>query len=211
MRPTIAVEKTDNSKALVANMQKAQNMSVYVGIPAESGRGVQRMLQGIGRPVKAGRGKKYKSGIRAAAEAINNAQLLWIQSKGSPVRGIPARPVLEPAIEANKEAISAELRLALAAEMKGDPQIAAAFLKRAGLTARNATRNWFFDPRNGWQKLASSTIRRKGSDQPLIDSGAMRAAITYVVDHPSIATRDSAEHDDELSATPDAGEGVAEL
>lgn len=47
-------------------------------------------------------------------QVINNASLLFIHTHGSPIRGIPARPVIEPAIAAsgNKEAISTELAAA---------------------------------------------------------------------------------------------------
>jgi hypothetical protein len=41
---------------------------------------------------------------------------------------------------------------------------------------------WFEDSRNNWPPLAESTIKAKGSDKPLQDTGKMRDAITYVVD-----------------------------
>ena len=40
---------------------------------------------------------------------------------------------------------------------------------------------WFENPQNGWPPNSPRTIRRKGSDQPLVDTGEMRKAITYVV------------------------------
>ena len=34
-----------------------------------------------------------------------------------------------------------------------------------------------------WEPNAKSTIRRKGSSRPLIDTGAMRQAVTWVVEN----------------------------
>lgn len=119
-----------------------------------------------------------------AGNRIGNAELLYIHTNGSPIRGIPARPVIEPAIQAsgNKEPIQLELKLAAIAIMShGDPAEAFQHLSKAGMIGVNAARQWFFDPRNNWAPNAPSTIRRKGSSQPLIDTGSLRAAITYVV------------------------------
>jgi hypothetical protein len=54
-------------------------------------------------------------------------------------------------------------------------------LNRAGQVAENAARNWFVNPKNGWAPNAPSTIRRKGSDKPGIDTGEMRKALTHLV------------------------------
>lgn len=112
---------------------------------------------------------------------VNNAQLMYIHTNGSPLKGIPARPVIEPAIKArgNKQAIEAELKASALAALDGKPAVT--FLRRAGLTAQNAAKAWFTDPRNGWAPNAPSTIRAKGSNRPLIDTAQMRNAITYVV------------------------------
>lgn len=138
---------------------------------------------------------------------INNAELLFIFTNGSPARHQPPRPVIEPAIMApgNKEPIARELEEAAAAWLHHEPKKALQFLKRAGTAARDASKAWFTDPRNNWAPNAPSTIRAKlahlgpkrsreahaliaaqGGDTtgvvvPGIDTGAMRKAITYVV------------------------------
>lgn len=116
-------------------------------------------------------------------EIISNAELLYIQSKGSPARNIPARPVLEPAIQApgNKEVIDEQLKQATIAVLHRNPERAKDYLNRAGQAASNAAKRWFFDPRNNWAPLKPATIKAKGSSQPLIDTGAMRKAITWVL------------------------------
>ena len=114
---------------------------------------------------------------------INNAELMFIHSHGSPARNIPMRKVIEPAImaEGNRQAISAELKEAAIAKLHDNDLDAIAHLKRAGKLGRNAAIAWFTDPRNNWPPNKPSTIKRKGSDMPLIDTGKLRASITYVV------------------------------
>jgi hypothetical protein len=121
--------------------------------------------------------------VKAAAADVNNAELLYIFSKGSPANSQPPRPVIEPAIvaEGNKEAISHELAKATKATLQGNEQEASSRLKRAGIAGQNASRAWFRDSRNGWPPNAEKTIREKGSDRPGIDTGAMRDSIVYVV------------------------------
>jgi hypothetical protein len=131
-------------------------VSVLVGIPART----------------ANQGRRGK---------INNASLLFIFSNGSPMRNIPARPVIQPAIEANQQSINKELGGAAKAALANDPAGVMEAMDRAGLVAENAAKQWFFDPRNNWAPNKPATIRRKGSAQPGIDTGAMRRAITHVV------------------------------
>jgi hypothetical protein len=116
-------------------------------------------------------------------EVINNASLLFIHTHGSPVQGIPARPVIEPAIraEGNRQAINAELKEAARAALNEHPVQAEQHLTRAGMAGANAAKSWFTDARNNWAPNTPETIRRKGSDRPLIDTGALRRSITYVV------------------------------
>jgi hypothetical protein len=130
-------------------------MNVFVGIPART---------------RSRRGGK-----------LNNAELLFIHTKGSPLKSIPARPVIEPAIEANQEFINKELGNAVSAALANDPEGVNAALNRAGMVAANACKAWFLDARNGWAPNKPATIRRKGSERPLIDTAAMRRAITHVV------------------------------
>jgi hypothetical protein len=140
---------------LAKALERIRNSDVLVGIPAEKS------------PRKTG--------------PINSASLLFIHSKGSPLQGIPARPVLEPTIEANKQIITPHLEAAARAVMEQNPQNAERELKLAGTIAANSAKKWFTDPRNNWAPNAPSTIKRKGSDKPLIDTGQLRRSITSVV------------------------------
>lgn len=128
--------------------------------------------------------KRY---LRAAAgllaNEINNAQLLYIHTNGSPLRGIPARVVIEAAIAdpENKEMILAQFRAAQEFVLDGNESEAIRSLNKAGQVAVSLCKQWFTNPNNGWAPNAPATIRRKGSARPLIDTGALRRALTYIL------------------------------
>jgi hypothetical protein len=147
----------DRSPLLSKLLAKVSGLRVYVGIPEE----------------KTGR----------KGEEVGNAALMYIHTHGSMLRGIPSRPVIEPAISAkgNKEKIEDQLAAAARAAMDGNDVLAKRSLKLAGMLGQNAARGWFTDPRNGWAPNTEATIAAKGSDKPLIDTGQLRKAIIYVV------------------------------
>lgn len=195
MKPAITVARTSNNKALQDRLRKLGSKAVYVGIPASTAfdrqKQLKTMISGMldqsktnksGKPGKS-RQRRIDRATKGILSGVSNAQLLYIHSKGSPARRIPARPVLEPAIVApgNKEAIAHELSLAVQAQLDGKPGEMKKRLRRAGLAGQNAAKGWFLDSRNGWAPNAPATIKAKGSDKPLIDTGALRQAITYVV------------------------------
>ena len=176
MAKNVTLSTSDSSPALFDSLKKLQKRQVYVGIPEANSTDREATLLGMAGKSK---GKKARRLAVAASQDVTNAGLLFIHTNGSPLKHIPARPVLEPAIEANKDSITFELGKAAKDVLEDrDPT---ANLQRAGLQGQNAARKWFTDPRNAWAPNAPSTIRRKGSDRPLISTGAMRAAITSVV------------------------------
>lgn len=117
---------------------------------------------------------------------VTNAELLFIHTNGSPVNNIPARPVIEPAIENDKERLSRMMRDAGRDALNGDKSAALEKLKRVGIRGQNIARAWFTNPANGWPPNAPSVAAakiRKGSTEPrpLIDTGELRKSITYVI------------------------------
>jgi len=155
MQPTVTLTKGGSAKAFAEGLKNISKLEVLVGVPAE---------------------KASRKG-----DKINNAEIMYIQTNGSPLRGIPARPVIEPAIEDDKQAISAELSEAAKSMLDGKRDETIRHLKRAGMEGANAARAWFVSAKNNWAPNAPSTIRRKGSDKPLIDTSEMRKSITFVV------------------------------
>jgi hypothetical protein len=160
-------------RGLEEKMRALRASQVYVGIPAE---------------------KTLRQG-----DEINNASLLWLLSKGSPLRNIPATPILEPAVENSKKLTAPELAAAAKAILDSKPSEATVHLKRAGQIAVNAAKRMFTD--NDWPPNAPSTIARKMSKSAKkqlaagkityteaaegvlrnVDSGQLRRAITYVL------------------------------
>ena len=157
----ISVEKVSNKDQYKKLLEFVKNNELYVGIPQETS-------------------------SRKEDNEITNAEILFIQTYGSPVNNIPPRPVIEPAIENSRERISKMMSEAVKTAIEGNYQGAIDKLKAVGMLAQNKCRAWFVDERNGWPPNAPSVYRRKlkkGSTdpKPLIDTGEMRKSITYFV------------------------------
>lgn len=109
----------------------------------------------------------------------SKAHELYVHENGSPLWHAPPRPVLEPALDNNKEQMAELMKDAAIVALEGGnitPE-----LETIGMQGQNIARDWFTNPANKWAPNSQDTIKRKGSDKPLIDSGEMRKAITYIV------------------------------
>lgn len=179
MKPSITVTSSGSGLEYIKDaINHLQNARVFVGIPeAETSR---------------------------KDTGPTNAGLLYIHTNGSEVMNIPARPVIEPAIEADKTQLEAVLIQAITAKLDGETERFEMLLEKAGLRGANDAKRWFTNPNNGWPRNSITTIKRKLSkltgkrkrkaldllnsgnidevDTPLIDTGQLRRAITYVVD-----------------------------
>jgi hypothetical protein len=116
---------------------------------------------------------------------------MYMHEHGSAIYRIPARPIIEPAIDNAKADIADEMKKALTAALNGDDYMH--LLEDAGQFARDEVKSWFTNPANGWAPNAKSTIEGwtspwgkffpgKGSNQPLIDTDKLRQAISYTID-----------------------------
>lgn len=156
----VKVNKIDRSGEIKKAIEALKRKEVLVGIPqAESSR---------------------------EGEGITNAELLFIHTNGSPIRNIPPRPVIEPAIEDDKAVISKLMGNATKHALNGEETAAMKELEKAGLEAQSASQDWFDNPKNGWPPNSPSVMAakiKKGSTdpKPLIDTGELRKSITYVV------------------------------
>lgn len=137
---------------------------------------------------------------------MNNATLLYIHTKGSPLNNLPARPLIEPALEAddNAEKISEDLREVVKAILDGNENKAHRLMGLTGIDAVNIIQDWFEDPRNGWEPNTDATVKRKlkkkykdlskrqkafdqyeagaeNINSVLVDTGSLKRAITYVL------------------------------
>jgi hypothetical protein len=157
MKPTVKLSQKGPGAQIAKDIADLAKLQVYVGIPEAAS----------SRP----------------KEKVTNAELLYIHTHGSPLKHIPARPVLEPMLMLpdNKAAITADLKQAGVSALNGKMQEAVKFMKIAGMDAANRAKSFFTDPRNNWAPNAPSTIRRKGSDRPMINLGELRKSITWVL------------------------------
>lgn len=174
-------------EGLFKRLMGMQKRHIYVGIPQAND---SRKSKEIGnaellyihthgirrRSMIAEMDNSMKAGMK-----YSDAFQLYIQSHGSPLWHSPPRPVLEPAIEANKDKIAREFKKIYEAAARADSEGMERAIVRTGIAAQNVCRGWFTDPRNNWPPNAPSTIVMKGSERPLIDTGSLRKAITYVV------------------------------
>jgi len=110
------VSSTDNAlKAVMDAIQELTSHDVLIGIPEDAN------------------GRQSDQGNNKAT----NADLLFIHTNGSPVNHIPARPVLEPAIEHDKDRVAAELKKAIDVAVTGNKEGVLPALERAGQYGEN--------------------------------------------------------------------------
>lgn len=132
----------------------------------------------------------------------NNAALGYLHEFGSPARNIPARPFLVPGVKAAAPRAAAELAKAGRAALTGEARAVLPHLHAAGMVAASSVKNTInqgVDPPLSDRTLMARAARgRQGAKDelnaraagmtlgmaaavPLVDTGAMRNAITYVV------------------------------
>lgn len=124
-------------------------------------------------------GVPEEESARKENDGHTNASLLYFHSKGSPIQRIPARPVLEIGIKNAAPVVEEILKNGMQAALNGSVEGAEQALNRAGMFASNKVKEVF-----GSSELVPNrpmTIEMKGSDAPLIDTGQLRNAITFVV------------------------------
>lgn len=109
----------------------------------------------------------------------SKAHELYVHENGSPLWHSPPRPVLEPSIDANKEIIAEQMKQVAVAALDGNNP--STELEKVGMLGQNVARDWFTNPENKWPANSPETVKRKGSDMPLIDTGELRKSITYVI------------------------------
>lgn len=94
-------------------------------------------------------------------------------------RTIQERPFLENAIRANRSKYRQAMQVSAEKILRGSTSVAAVMSKLGILAQRHIQEEItaLKDPAN-----AASTIAKKGSSNPLIDTGRMRGSVTYEVE-----------------------------
>lgn len=177
--PTFKITSKSHAREVLANLRSLQNKRVLVGIP--------------------------KTNADRDGSAIDNAVLGYIHETGDPNHGLPARPFLAPGVKTVQTATISGLRNAAKRASDGDAIGADQQLNAIGMRAASAVQSYLSSglspplaeatvrarlrrTQRGQRTLR--TLRNQGADlaqwgaanfKPLIDTGQLRRAITYVI------------------------------
>jgi phage gpG-like protein len=160
--------KQDQVGKLVLNVRSLTKQELYVGIPEST----------------AARAPDNPSDPRPP---MNNAAIAYIQNFGSPTQGIPARPFMTMGVADAKPIIVETMKKIGGLAADGNVEGAMAGFNALGLQVVSAVRKRMTD--GPWFPLSPRTIKarqraRKNGQaglSPLIDTGRLRQAITYVL------------------------------
>lgn len=115
---------------------------------------------------------------------ITNAELGYIHEFGAPEANIPARPFLIPGVERIQDQAIARLKKAGQKALEGEVAQIDQQMRAVGLIAQSAVQKKITDgpfvplkPRT----IAERVARGRTGTKPLIDTGALRQSITFVV------------------------------
>lgn len=188
-----AVALADELKAISEAIKKLANKQLLVGIPMEtSAREQSEFLNML-------------MGGRAGGTVISNASLGYIHEFGSPAVNIPARPHLVPGVTKAMDEITARMKAAATAALDGDSAGADQQMSAAGQAAVNAVQQMITDkldppikPESYLSRTTGRSARQKRAGKqgislmelaqaeapqatPLVDTGAYRRSITFVI------------------------------
>lgn len=170
----VEMKEEDIPRNLKQAIKFASGSAVYVGIPES-------------KTLRPPEGKKNKQGMGAKLSSITNAELLFIHTNGSEANHIPARPVIEPALEDDKERLSTMMASSMKKALDGNISEAKIELEKVGMRGEKVSRAWFTNPKNGWapnspRTIAAKIAKRSTNPRPLIDTGELKKSITYFVE-----------------------------
>ena len=115
---------------------------------------------------------------RTNSDGITNAELGIIHEFGVPERGIPERSFLRSTVSEESENLGRLGKTEITEFLEGNTSAHDAFatigVYLQGKIVEKIT-DGEFEPNN------ENTVKRKGSSKPLIDTGQLRASITYEV------------------------------
>jgi phage gpG-like protein len=120
--------------------------------------------------------------------SISNASLAYIHNVGAPEANIPARPFMEPGVASVQPQIAEGLKKAGKFALEGRSDAVDRQFHRVGAIGRDAIKAKITD--GPFAPLKPSTIAARKSKRksrnntdikPLIDTGAMRNSISYVI------------------------------
>ncbi|MCC8384964.1 hypothetical protein GPY51_21425 [Photorhabdus laumondii subsp. laumondii] len=158
--------RADKAAAVLESLKKLSGMDVLVGIPAENA-------------------------TREDGEALNNAEIGYLQSTGATVElggkttTLHPRPFLDIGIEDTKDRTTLCLKAAAERALEGKQDAAIRELERAGQIAREGAKKVISDG-DRLHPLSEKTLQNRRDrgipgDKPLYDHGYLLRSINYVV------------------------------
>jgi len=118
------------------------------------------------------------SAIHDTESGMTNSEIGLVQEFGSETRNIPARSFLRMPIETKQDDLVQTLDTGLVKDAIEQGDIKTVY-KILGIAAEGIVKDAFRSSGYGqWQGNAQSTIDKKGSSRPLIDTGILMASVT---------------------------------
>ncbi len=114
---------------------------------------------------------------------VTNAELMFIHENGSPLNNIPKRPVLDMTIKYTDENLLEKIidKSIYAYAENFDEKDYATSLKKDVIRIERVARKIIYSNMGILEPNAPSTVRRKGENHPLFDTGQLARSITCVV------------------------------
>jgi hypothetical protein len=173
---------------LMERLKKLSSQKVAVGVPSETDEQGRGESKDVGNAdlvyihTHGVRPHEVRGAMQPAIDAgtkYSTALQMYVHENGSFSMQVPPRPIIEPAIAAASEELG-EL-LGEAAKIAANGEDLKQSLTDVGLQAQQKVQEWFENSENAWAPNSAKTIKQKKSDSPLIDTGALRQSITYVI------------------------------
>ena len=112
---------------------------------------------------------------------ITNAELMFIHENGSPIRNIPARPVLQLTIDyVNQNLLqnSIDKCIKIILDKNADEQLIRQELEKLAIKIENYARKLIYSNDGRLAPNAPSVARAKGGNHPLFNTGQLARSIT---------------------------------
>lgn len=112
---------------------------------------------------------------------LTNAELMFIHEYGSPLHNLPARPVLKMTIEWAKTQLNKVMGEAISAFFKSGEDAYKKVLDKFALKMEKYARQIIYSNDGRLAPNAPSTVKKKGDNHPLFDTGQLARSITCQV------------------------------
>lgn len=109
---------------------------------------------------------------------LTNAELMFIHEYGSPLHNLPARPVLNMTVEWAKTQLNNVMGEAVSAFFKSGEDAYKKVLDKFALKMEKYARQIIYSNDGRLAPNAPSTIKKKGDNHPLFDTGQLARSIT---------------------------------